>query len=96
LYALLGGASFPVAVTLSAPAGLTYGQGMVGVTVSGTAPVAQGNVALLDGAMSVSTATLFNAAATLPANALTAGQHTLTAAFAGDGLHPATTSPLLS
>jgi hypothetical protein len=93
LYVLLGGASHTAVVVLTAPAALTYGQGTVGATVSGGAPAAQGSVGLLDGGKVVSTATLAGAAVSLPANTLTAGQHTLTAAFAGDGVHGAATSP---
>ena len=93
LYALMGGASHVAVVTLSAPAGLIYGQGTIAATVGGAPPVAQGNVALLDGGATVSSAALAGGAAVLPADALPAGQHTLTAAFAGDGVHAAAVSP---
>jgi hypothetical protein len=92
LYALLGGASHVATVTLNAPGALTYGQGTVGVTVGGAAPVAQGSVALLDGGVAVSSAALAGGVVVLPADTLSAGQHTLSAAFAGDGVHGATVS----
>ncbi|MDQ2925288.1 MAG: Ig-like domain repeat protein [Acidobacteriota bacterium] len=96
MYALLGGTSHVVVVTLATPAALTYGQGAASVSVMGAAPVAQGNVALLDGGVPVSLGTLAGAAVALPADTLTAGQHTLTAAFAGDGVHSAATSPAVT
>jgi len=92
LYALLGGASHLATVTLNAPSALTYGQGTIGVTVGGAAPLAQGTVALLDGGATVSSSTLANGAALLAADTLTAGRHTLSAAFAGDGVHAAAAS----
>jgi hypothetical protein len=91
LYALLGGAPHDVSVTLVGAA-LTYGQGMLGATVSGAAPVAQGSVSLLDGTAVVSTGALTGGAAVLAADSLTAGPHMLTSAFAGDGLHAAAVS----
>jgi hypothetical protein len=92
LYALLGGASHVATVTLSAPGVLTYGQGTVGVTIGGPAPVAQGSVALMDGGVAVNSAALAGGVVVLPADTLSAGQHTLSAAFAGDGVHGAAVS----
>jgi sugar lactone lactonase YvrE len=92
LYVLLGGASHAVVVSLNAATGFTYGQGTISASVSGAAPVAQGSVSLLDGGAVVSSATLTGATLMLPVDTLSAGQHTLTAAFEGDGLHGAAVS----
>jgi len=91
LYALSGGTSHVVTVTL-AGAALTYGQGTLGATVGGAAPVAQGSVSLLDGETVVSSGALVGGTAVLAADSLSAGTHQLTAAFAGDGLHGAAVS----
>ena len=95
LYALPGGASHVVTVTLAGSA-LTYGQGTLGATVSESAPIAQGNVSLLDGGTVVSTATLGGATAVLAADSLSAGPHMLTAAFGGDVLHGAALSAVVA
>jgi len=91
LYALSGGTSHVVTVTLVGAA-LTYGQGTLGATVGGAAPVARGSVSLLDGETVVSSGVLVGGTAVLAADSLSAGTHRLTAAFAGDGLHGAAVS----
>jgi hypothetical protein len=96
LYALLGGASHVAVVTLGPVTGLVYGQGTVSATVGGAAPVAQGSVALLDGGTVVSSGVLAGAAVVLPAGTLAAGKHSLSAAFAGDGVHGAAASPAMA
>jgi len=79
-------------VAMSAPATAVYGQLSTGVNVSGTAGVAQGVVNWLDGGSVVGGSTLSGGSATTLLEGIGAGNHTLSAAYLGDGLNPAETS----
>ena len=91
LYALPA-ATGSTTLALVAPPALTYGQGMLGVAVAGSLPTVQGSVVLKDGSTVFSTTALQNAAAVVSMAGLSAGLHTLTATYSGDGLHGAATS----
>jgi sugar lactone lactonase YvrE len=88
---------------LYAPAGLVpartsaitltvAGQTTATASVTGSAGTPQGSVELFDGPVIVAQATLANGAATIAIPTLSAGQHTLMAAYLGDGVNPAATS----
>jgi len=86
----LGTAQTVDALTLSAPAAMTYGAGQIAVSLaSGTA--ATGSVTFVDTFNGVTstlgTAPLGGNAATLSAAALDAGTHSITASYAGDATH---------
>lgn len=82
-------------VALTLPPAMTYGQGSAAVRVQGAA-MPQGDVALVDGNTIICSAKLTAASASIPVNAISAGPHTFTASYAGDGLNPAATSALAS
>ena len=75
---------------------LIYGQGSATVAASGSAATPQGSVTLQAGNTALSTSTLSGGTASFPLTSLSAGTHTLTAAYNGDGLNPATTSTPIS
>ncbi len=77
-------------VTLTIPATI-YGQTLAAITVTGTT-IPQGTVQLFDGATPLTQATLTGASTNVLLPALTAGTHTLTANYLGDGLNPAATT----
>lgn len=79
-------------VSLSVSANPVYGQVSAAVSVSGHASTPMGTVQLLDGATSVAQGTLNAGAVTLNAPALNAGNHVLSAGYAGDGVNPAAVS----
>ena len=79
-------------ISLTAPASVVYGQVSATITVSGNAATPQGSIHLLDGTTPLTSTTLSSGAATIPLLSLAAGTHTLTAAYAGDGVNPAATS----
>jgi sugar lactone lactonase YvrE len=81
-------------VTLSASS--SSGQTSAVVNVAGSAGTAQGVVELLDGGSVVTQATLVNGAATFAPQILSAGTHSLTAVYLGDGVNPAATSAVVS
>ena len=70
-----------------------YGTATLAVAVSGSVGVPQGDVQLQDGGVILASATLSAGTATLALPTLGAGQHSLTTAYAGDGLNPAATLP---
>ena len=70
-------------------ASLTYGQGAMGVSVSGNAGVPRGSVTITDGGVDVGTAALVAGGASLDLSGLNAGAHSLQVAYAGDGINPA-------
>lgn len=83
----------------SRPTGLTqttsaavYGTAETVVTAAGTPGAPQGTIRILDGGTPVANAPLMQGRATVPLPALGVGTHTLTAAYSGDGLHPAATA----
>jgi hypothetical protein len=81
-------------VTLSASGG--SGQTSATVNVAGSAGTAQGVVELLDGSVVVTQTTLVGGAATFAPQTLSAGTHSLSAAYLGDGVNPAATSAVVS
>ncbi len=96
MYTVLAAVLRPVSLAVAVPGGLTYGQGSVRVAVTAAAPAVQGGVTLLDGDVEVSSASVAAGGAVLAADTLSAGQHTLTVKFEGDGLHGATVSAPVS
>jgi len=79
-------------ISIATSANLIYGQTSATITVSGSAATPQGAIHLLDGTTSLASTALTSGAATIPLPSLTAGPHTLTAAYAGDGVNPSATS----
>ena len=79
-------------ISIITPASLTYGQASAKIAVSGSAATPQGTIHLLDGTTPLANTTLSSGAATIPLLSLTAGTHTLIAAYAGDGINPSATS----
>jgi sugar lactone lactonase YvrE len=88
--ALASGRSSNVALTL--PAGAIYGQAAASVAVSGSVATPQGIVQIFDVNTAVAQASLNNSAATVSLATLSAGAHTLSAVYRGDGLNPFATS----
>jgi len=85
--ALAYGRSSTIALTL--PAGAAYGQASAAIAVSGSVPTPQGMVQIFDSSTLLGQTSLTNSAATLSLATLSAGAHTLHAAYSGDGLNPA-------
>jgi sugar lactone lactonase YvrE len=79
-------------VSLALPASAIYGQGSATVSVTGSVPIPQGIAEILEANAPVSQASLSGSAATLSLTALSAGTHSLHAAYLGDGLNPAADS----
>ncbi|MES2393798.1 MAG: Ig-like domain repeat protein, partial [Acidobacteriota bacterium] len=79
-------------VVLTVPGTVVYGQMSAAVKVSGNAAVPMGNVALLDGGVSVGAGVLSAGSAVIAASGLGVGTHSLTVAYAGDGVNPAAVS----
>jgi len=79
-------------ISITTPASLVYGQASATITVSGSAATPRGAIQVLDGTTSLASATLSSGTAAIPLSSLTAGTHTLIAAYAGDGVNPAATS----
>jgi sugar lactone lactonase YvrE len=80
-------------VTLSASSSSGQTSGLV--QVAGSAGTAQGVVELLDGGSLVTQTTLVNGAAAFAPQTLSAGTHSLTAVYLGDGVNPAGTSTVV-
>ena len=78
----------PVTLSASSSNGVTSGL----VQVAGSAGTAQGVVGLLDGESLLTQTTLTNGSAAFASQALSAGTHSLTAVYLGDGVNPAGTS----
>jgi sugar lactone lactonase YvrE len=85
------------AVSLTAPATAVYGETPTPATaiVNGNASTPMGSIRLLDGTTPIAQTVLASASATFPLASLAAGRHSLTAAYAGDGINPAATSPIV-
>jgi hypothetical protein len=79
-------------VTLTIPAN-TYGQTTAAITVTGTT-TPQGTVQLVEGNTPLTQATLTSASTNILLPALTAGNHTLTVNYLGDGLNPAASTTM--
>lgn len=78
------------ATTLTATApNAVYGTAQSTIAITSSPGTPQGFVRISDGTGPVASASLTQASATIALPTLGAGQHTLTAAYAGDGLHPA-------
>jgi sugar lactone lactonase YvrE len=71
------------------------GQTSAVVQVAGSAGTAQGVVELLDGESLLTQTTLTNGSAPFASQTLSAGAHSLTAVYFGDGVNPAGTSPVV-
>jgi hypothetical protein len=98
IYAPAGMSPRTTAVTPNA-ANAVYGQVQANVTVAGSPAVPQGTVQILDGTTVIAGGAITQGAATISMPTLGAGMHTLTARYAGDGLHPgssATTKVVVS
>jgi hypothetical protein len=87
MYAPAGMSARTTKVTPSAP-NAVYGQAQAGLTVAGSPAVPQGTVQILDGTTVMGSGAIAQGAATILLPTLGAGTHTLTALYAGDGLHP--------
>jgi sugar lactone lactonase YvrE len=72
------------------------GQTSTVVTVAGAAGTPQGAVQLLDGSTILTQTTLESGVATFAPQTLSAGTHSLSAAYLGDGVNPAGTSSVIS
>jgi sugar lactone lactonase YvrE len=85
-------------VTLTAPTSAVYGEtpAPAKAMVSGNASTPLGSIQLLDGGNLIAQTVLASASADFPLAPLAAGEHSLTAAYAGDGINPAATSPAIS
>ena len=72
------------------PTTTTYGQGSATLTLSGAAGIPQGTITITEAGATITSGALTNGGFDVDLTALGAGSHTLTAAYAGDGLNPAT------
>lgn len=79
------------ALQLNISSSQVYGQVNTSVTASGTVGVPQGTITFGENGAVLGAGTLSGGTVTLNLPALTAGTHTITAAFGGDGLNPAST-----
>ena len=82
-------------VVLTASPSATNGQTNASVTVAGSAGTQQGVVELLDGSTVLTQATLSGGAATFAPQMLSAGAHSLSAVYMGDGVNPSATSAVV-
>ena len=85
-------------LTATAPSAV-YGAAQSSISVTGPPATPQGRVQITDGGTRFESAALNQGTATIALPTLSAGTHTLTAIYAGDGLHPtaaATTSITVS
>lgn len=86
------------ALALVGPAATTYGSGSVSATLTGGAS-ATGSVTFADSALTptpLATVAFLGGSATLPLGTLSAGVHTITASYPGDGTHAAAQSQPLT
>ena len=83
-------------VVLSTNPAVSGGQTNAVVSVTGSAGTPQGTVELFDGTTVLTQTTLIAGAATFAPQTLSAGTHSLSAAYLGDGVNPAATSATLS
>jgi hypothetical protein len=77
----------------SSPGPFLYGQSIT-FTASLNSPQASGTVQFSDGASSLGTVTVVNTVAIITVASLSAGPHTITAAYSGDGIYLAATGSL--
>jgi sugar lactone lactonase YvrE len=91
------GVTTPGALTLNAPSVIAYGTGQLTATLASTTN-ATGAVTFLDTTnnTTLGTATLVANIATLPTTTLSAGQHNITATYAGDQTHQSSQSSALA
>ncbi len=79
-------------VTLNVSPSATYGQTSATASVTGLAGTPQGGVELMDGSLVVAQMALAGGVAVFAPQALSAGTHSLSAAYLGDGVNPAAAS----
>ena len=93
------GVTIPGALTLTAPAVISYGSGHLTATLTTGVP-ATGSITFLDtynsGTTTIGTTPLTANSATLDTSALPAGIHTITATYAGDQTHASAQSTAIS
>ncbi len=82
-------------VTLNVSPSGTYGQTSAAVSVVGSAGTPQGVVELMDGSLVVAQTVLVGGAATFAPQVLSAGTHSLSAVYLGDGVNPTATSEVV-
>lgn len=78
-------------LNLSAPDAV-YGTAQSASSIAANPETPQGRVEIADGTTAIASASLTQGAATIGLPTLSAGPHTLTATYTGDGLHPSTTA----
>jgi len=91
LYLPGGLSSHPSVLRLTA-LDAVYGTAQSAITIAGSPATPQGIVEIADGTTPIASASLAQGAAAVPLSTLTAGTHTLSATYAGDGLHGSTTA----
>src|SRR6185437_8205585 len=69
-----------------------YGTAQSNLSITGGPGTPQGSVQIAEGGKQLASTSFNQGSATVPLPALGAGSHTLTATYAGDGLHPSTTA----
>jgi sugar lactone lactonase YvrE len=84
------------AVALTVSPSATSGQANASVTVMGLAGTPQGVVELLDGSSLLTQVTLTGETVTFAPQTLSAGAHSLTAVYMGDGVNPTATSTVVN
>ena len=82
-------------VTLNVSPSGTYGQTSATVSVAGPVGTPQGGVELMDGSLVVAQTALVGGVATFASQALSAGTHSLSAVYLGDGVNPAAASSVV-
>ena len=91
LYSPAGLSTRTTTLTATTPDAV-YGAAQSAIAIAGNPATPQGSVEIADGTTSISSASLVQGAATIALPTLSAGPHTLTATYTGDGLHPSTTA----
>jgi len=91
LYAPGGLSTRTTTLTASAPDAI-YGSAQSSIIIAGSPATPQGSVQISDGTTLIASASLAQGGAIITLPTLTAGTHTLTATYTGDGLHPSATT----
>ena len=87
-----GGLSTRTTTLTAAAPNAVYGTAQSAISVAGSPASPQGPVQITEGGTPLSGASLSQGTATIALPTLSAGTHTLTATYAGDGLHPSATA----